>query len=60
MTAGAPESFERALRAVSALLAVLPGPTMFIGGLAVIVHGHVRTTDDIDATTSGQRVTPTL
>lgn len=58
MRTGAPESYERALRAVSALLAALPGPTMFIGGLAVIVHGHVRTTDDIDATASGQRVTP--
>ena len=58
MTSGAPESYERALRAVVSLLAVLPGPTMFIGGLAVIAHGHVRATDDIDTTASGQRVTP--
>jgi hypothetical protein len=58
MTGRAPEAYEQALRAVSALLAALPGPAMLIGGLAVIVHGHVRTTDDIDATASGRRVTP--
>jgi hypothetical protein len=58
MTSGAPEPYERAVRAVAALLAALPGPTMLIGGLAVIAHGHVRTTDDIDATASGLRVAP--
>ena len=58
MTGRAPESYEQALHAVSALLAALPGPAMLIGGLVVIAHGHVRTTDDIDATASGRRVTP--
>lgn len=50
--------YEQALRAVIALLDALPGPSMLIGGLAVIAHGHVRTTDDIDATVSGSSVTP--
>lgn len=58
MTGRGPESYEQALRAVSALLAVLPGRAMLIGGVAVIAHGHVRTTDDIDVTTSGRGVTP--
>ena len=31
---------------------------MLIGGLAVIAHGHVRTTDDIDATVSAQGTSP--
>jgi hypothetical protein len=51
-------SFEDAVRAVAALLDDLPGASMFIGGLAVIAHGYVRTTDDIDATVSGAGLTP--
>jgi hypothetical protein len=50
--------YEDALRAVLALLEDLPGPGMIIGGLAVIVQGHVRTTEDIDVTVSGASVTP--
>ncbi len=56
MTAGEPEPYERALRAVSTFLDALPAPAMLIGGLAVIAHGHVRTTDDIDATVSGEGI----
>lgn len=56
MTLESAEHYERALRAVSAFLDQLPGPAMFIGGLAVIAHGHIRTTDDIDATVSGEDV----
>ena len=40
----------RAVVAFAALL--LPGTA--IGGMAVIAHGHVRTTEDIDATVSGE------
>lgn len=58
MTLERAEPYEWALRAVSAFLDRLPGPTMFIGGLAVIAHGHVRTTVDIDATVSGKDVSP--
>ena len=50
--------YEQALGAAAGLLDALAVPAMFIGGLAVIAHGHVRTTDDIDATVSGERVTP--
>lgn len=57
MAVNGPGRFERALRAVMALLDALPGPTMLIGGIAVIAHGHVRTTDDIAATVSGKDVT---
>ena len=53
-----PEPYEEALRASSALLNALPAPAMLIGGLAVIAHGHVRTTDDIDATVSAQGTSP--
>jgi hypothetical protein len=49
--------YEEALRAVVSLLGALPGPAMLIGGVAVIAHGHIRTTDDIDATVSGALVT---
>jgi hypothetical protein len=56
MTHDRAEPYEQALRAVSAFLDQLPGPTMFIDGLAVIAHGHIRTTDDIDATVSGEDV----
>jgi hypothetical protein len=49
--------YEDALRAVLSLLDDLPGPGMIIGGLAVIAHGHVRTTEDIDVTVSGALVT---
>jgi hypothetical protein len=57
MTVGEPP-YDRALRAVVALLDALPGPSMLIGGLAVMLHGHVRTTDDIDATVAGAGLTP--
>lgn len=50
--------YEDALRAVLSLLDDLPGLGMIIGGLAVIAHGHVRTTEDIDVTVSGASVTP--
>jgi len=54
MTFDRTEPYEQALRVVSTFLDTLPAPSMFIGGLAVIAHGHVRTTDDLDATVSGE------
>jgi predicted nucleotidyltransferase len=56
MTSSEPESFARALRSVAAFLNELPSHAMLIGGLAVIAHGYIRTTDDIDATVSGEGV----
>jgi predicted nucleotidyltransferase len=55
MTVGDPP-YDQALQSVVALLAELRSRAMLIGGLAVIVHGYVRTTDDIDATISGAEV----
>jgi hypothetical protein len=49
--------FEHALRATTAFLDTLAVPYMLIGGIAVIAHGHVRTTQDIDATVSAKDVT---
>ncbi len=53
MTPRGPDAFEHALADVASFLNGLPSPGMLIGGMAVIAHGHVRTTDDIDATISG-------
>lgn len=47
-----------ALRAVAAWLDTVDAPARVIGGLAVIVHGHLRTTFDIDATISAADVDP--
>jgi predicted nucleotidyltransferase len=52
MSVDAPPYLE-ALHAAMSLLDGCQGAGMIIGGLAVIAHGHVRTTDDIDATVSG-------
>jgi len=56
MTDRSAEPFTQALSAVAAFLAALPSPGMVIGGMAVIAHGHVRTTEDIDATVAGEDV----
>jgi hypothetical protein len=44
----APEPFQTALAAVAGLIKRLRHPCTVIGGLAVVAHGHARTTADID------------
>lgn len=56
MANGAPDPLEQALRAVGELLGSLPARSMLIGGMAVIANGHIRTTDDVDATVAGGAV----
>lgn len=50
--------FLDALAAVSAALRDLDGPSMIIGGVAVIAHGVPRLTVDIDATVAASAVSP--
>lgn len=46
--AAAATGFEAALTSLSSALEALGQPYSVIGGMAVIAHGHVRTTQDID------------
>ena len=50
--------FAEALGALSRALEELGSPAAIIGGLAVIAQGVPRSTVDIDATVSGQKVEP--
>lgn len=52
----AADPLEQALRGVGELLGSLPARSMLIGGMAVIANGHIRTTDDVDATVAGGAV----
>ncbi|HEV7238393.1 MAG TPA: nucleotidyltransferase [Thermoanaerobaculia bacterium] len=53
----AERSFNQALRAVMDALDEIPGPSMIIGGVAVIASGVPRQTVDIDATVLGRTAT---
>lgn len=50
----ADERFRGALKALAAALKEMPGPSMIIGGVAVIIAGVPRETIDIDATVLGR------